>query len=127
VILLEGDFNRISEHGITKIISSRRSFGHERISSFFFLFEMHTSVQCFGIIKIGKEKEKERKKKKKEREKNRCVCVCSLNDRENDCPFYLTPCPRNRKKKKIIGTTSIKYNVIIVMYFYSFSWFTRCF
>jgi hypothetical protein len=23
--------------------------------------------------------------------------VCSLNG-ENDCPFYLTPCPRDRKK-----------------------------
>lgn len=67
VILLEADFNRISEHGITEIISSRRSFGHEHssfslfsFSSSIFVFEMHTGVQCFGIIKWRERGEKEK-------------------------------------------------------------------
>lgn len=44
MILLEADFNRISEHGITKIISSRRSREHERIS--FYL----RHIQTFNVL-----------------------------------------------------------------------------
>jgi hypothetical protein len=62
------------------------------------------------------EKEKEERKKGEREREN--IYMRSLNG-ENDCPFYLTPCPRDRKKKKkIIKATSIKYNVVIVMYFY---------
>ncbi len=50
----------------------------------------------FWNNQVGQEKEKEKRKKcereKKKREKN----VYSLNE-ENDCPFYLTPCRRDRK------------------------------
>jgi len=44
------------------------------------------------------EKEKEERKKRRERER-KYIYMRSLNG-ENDCPFYLTPCPRDRKKKR---------------------------
>ena len=43
----------------------------------------------FWNNRAGKEKEREREREEK---------ICSLNG-ENDCPFYLTPCPRDRNKK----------------------------
>jgi hypothetical protein len=50
----------------------------------------------FWNNQLGKEKEKEKERKRRRRREKKSMC--SLNG-QNDCPFYLTPCPRGRKKK----------------------------
>ena len=49
-IPLRADFNRITEHGITEIISSRRSFGHD---------------QCIAFLSASRDREREREEKKR--------------------------------------------------------------
>jgi hypothetical protein len=145
-IPLEADFKRINEHGIAKIISSRRSFVCTRWVQGFVLFcffslrysywrDMNTSVQCFGIIKQKRKGEEERKEnmcslngqrrrtqreRERERETNR--------PREyDDCPFYLTPCALG-SRKKISAATAIHFHAC-TMHFHVFSRFTcgfRC-
>ncbi len=72
----------------------------------------------FWNNQVGKEKEREKRREKK---------MCVLVERTERLSILLDTLSERQKKKKIIPTTSIKCYVVIIIYSYAFSWFTRGF